>query len=109
MMTKALATNGAHKVYIIGRRKEKLEEAAKLAPEIIVPVVGDVTSKEALKSIASRVESEVGYVNLLVCNSGAMGPVSGVKSQEVSIKEYAAAVFAQDWDEFNSEIGRAHV
>ena len=30
MMTKAFALNGASKVYIVGRRKEKLDEAAKI-------------------------------------------------------------------------------
>jgi NADP-dependent 3-hydroxy acid dehydrogenase YdfG len=33
MMAKALASNGASKVYIVGRRKDKLEEAAALFPK----------------------------------------------------------------------------
>lgn len=104
MMTKALAANGAKKVYIVGRRKERLEEAAATNPSVIVPVVGDVTSKDTLKAIASRVESETGYINLLVCNSGAMGPVSGVNNREVSIAEYAAAAMNQSWDAVNSTL-----
>ncbi|THW03338.1 hypothetical protein D6D25_08441, partial [Aureobasidium pullulans] len=54
MMTKALASNGAKKIYIIGRRKDKLEEAASHNPSVIIPVVGDVTSKDTLKEIAAR-------------------------------------------------------
>lgn len=99
MMTKALAANGAHKVYIVGRRKEKLDEAASHAPEIIVPVVGDVTSKDSLKSIAAQIKSEVGYLNLLVCNSGMMGPQIPVKAAEASVSAYAAAALDMAWDE----------
>lgn len=32
MMATALARNGAHKVYIIGRRKDKLEEVVAESP-----------------------------------------------------------------------------
>lgn len=38
MMAKALALNGASKVYIIGRRKEKLDEVAKTSPHGTYPV-----------------------------------------------------------------------
>jgi NAD(P)-dependent dehydrogenase (short-subunit alcohol dehydrogenase family) len=104
MMTKALAANGAKKIYIIGRRKEKLDEAAANNPKVIIPVVGDVTSKETLTSIVARIESEVGYINLLICNSGSMGPSTGVNNKQVSIAEYAKAAFAQDWNEMSSTL-----
>ncbi|OCL12259.1 NAD(P)-binding protein [Glonium stellatum] len=74
-IAKALAANGAHKVYIVGRRKEVLEAAAKTtSPESIIPLPGDVTSLESLCEMAERVKTEVGYVNLLVANAGIMGP-----------------------------------
>ncbi|THW31211.1 NAD(P)-binding protein [Aureobasidium pullulans] len=98
MMTKALASNGAKRIYIIGRRKDKLEEAASHNPSVIIPVVGDVTSKDTLKQIAARVESEVGYIHLLICNSGAMGPATGLNNKNVSIAEYATAAMNQSWD-----------
>lgn len=101
-MTKALAANGAHKVYIVGRRKEKLEEAAKLAPEIIIPIQGDVTSKESLQSMAKQVKDDAGYVNILIANSGVMGPTNAVKVGEGTLAEYAKAGFEQSWDGFNS-------
>jgi NADP-dependent 3-hydroxy acid dehydrogenase YdfG len=63
MMARALALNGAHKVYIIGRREAALESVAKsVTTGNIIAVVGDVTSKESLKSIAERIEKEVGYI-----------------------------------------------
>lgn len=101
MMTKALALNGAHRVYIVGRRKEKLDEACKIHPSI-VGIVGDVTSKESLQSIAAQVKSEVGFVNLLVANSGVMGGTNPVKAGEGSVAEFAKAGFETDWDDFNA-------
>ena len=100
MMTKAFAENGAAKVYIVGRRKEKLEEAAKLSSNI-VPIVGDVTSKQSLMKIADRVKQETGFINLLCCNSGSMPPPVGVKSTDVSVQEYAKKALEQkteDWE-----------
>lgn len=99
MMTKAFATNGAAKVYIVGRRKEKLDETAKMASNII-PIVGDVTSKESLCQVADQIESETGYVNLLCCNSGVMPPPVGLDPTQVSIQEYRKKALEQkteDW------------
>jgi NAD(P)-dependent dehydrogenase (short-subunit alcohol dehydrogenase family) len=102
MMTKAFALNGAHKVYIIGRRKEKLDETAKLSPTNIIPIVGDVTSKESLTSVASQIKQETGYVNLVCCNSGTMpDPVSVKPADNVSVADYAQAALQldpQDWN-----------
>jgi len=74
-MAKALALNGASRVYIVGRRKDKLDEVAALSPhKNIIPLVGDVTDRESLKQLSAQVETEVGYVNVLIANSGIMGP-----------------------------------
>ncbi|KAJ5554114.1 hypothetical protein N7513_004073 [Penicillium frequentans] len=73
-MTRALAANGAHKVYILGRRLEVLEKAAEEFPAVIIPHQADVTSKEDLQAAVDRVKSEVGYINLVIANSGSIGP-----------------------------------
>lgn len=73
MMAQALASNGARKVYILGRRLEKLDQTAQ-DYDNIVPVKTDVTKKISLKAAADRVLSEVGFVNTLIVNSGASGP-----------------------------------
>ncbi|KAL8911788.1 MAG: hypothetical protein Q9172_007612 [Xanthocarpia lactea] len=66
MMAKALAGDGARKIYIVGRRREILEAAAKEFPSgKIIPLVGDVTSKDLLQSFASHVEKDAGYANLV--------------------------------------------
>ncbi|RMY59779.1 hypothetical protein D0865_01886 [Hortaea werneckii] len=102
MMTRAFATNGAAKVYIVGRRKEKLDETAALNPDVIVPIVGDVTSKESLCQVADQVEKDAGYVNLLCVNSGTMPPAIGVNSREVDVHTYRQKALEQrteDWEE----------
>ncbi|KAF2765247.1 NAD(P)-binding protein [Teratosphaeria nubilosa] len=102
MMTEAFATNGAAKVYIVGRRKEKLDEAAKVAPDVIVPVVGDVTSKESLLEIAEQIKKDAGFVNLLCVNSGTMPPSIGVNASEVPVQEFRKKALEQtteDWSQ----------
>ena len=63
-MARSLDANGAAKVYIIGRRIEKLQSVAAQAKcKSIVAVQGDITSKVDLESIARKVEVEAGFVN----------------------------------------------
>jgi NAD(P)-dependent dehydrogenase (short-subunit alcohol dehydrogenase family) len=72
-MARALALNGARKVYILGRRLNLLEAAAQEHASL-VPIQCDVTSKLDLQSAVDRITAEVGYVNLVVANSGTIGP-----------------------------------
>jgi NAD(P)-dependent dehydrogenase (short-subunit alcohol dehydrogenase family) len=76
MITKALAKNGAKKIYILGRRLDKLQAAAEEhgMNGNIVPIECDITSQESLGNAASQVEKETGHINLLVANAGIMGP-----------------------------------
>ncbi|KAJ5907548.1 hypothetical protein N7495_000230 [Penicillium taxi] len=74
VMARALEANGA-KVYILGRRKGKLDEAAATALHgNITALQCDVTSKAKLQDVASHIEAETGYVNLVIANSGVLGP-----------------------------------
>lgn len=71
MMARALDVNGAAKVYIIGRRMDKLKEVSSAAVnKSIVPIQGDVTSKDSLAAAASRIQEECGFVNAVIANSG---------------------------------------
>ncbi|KAK7419284.1 hypothetical protein QQX98_003436 [Neonectria punicea] len=72
-MARALVLNGAKKVYILGRRLEVLIRAAQ-EHSSLVPLQCDVTSKEDLQAAVNRITDEVGYVNLVVANSGSIGP-----------------------------------
>ena len=95
---RALATNGAKAVYIIGRRKEYLDKAASSHPNIIIPLVGDVTSKDSLSAAAAHVKEKSGHVDVLIANSGILGPMvrnMGLPAdREPTVEEFAKAM----WD-----------
>ena len=73
MLTKTFVANGAARVYILGRRRHVLEAVAQdLGPEVVVPIVADVVDKDALIRAAEVVREDIGWVNLVCCNSGRM-------------------------------------
>ncbi|KAF2447348.1 short chain dehydrogenase/reductase [Karstenula rhodostoma CBS 690.94] len=73
MITQALAVNGA-KVYIVGRTEEKLEKVAEVHGKDIagqiIPIQGDVSSKEGVQEILKEIESREKYLDILVNNAG---------------------------------------
>lgn len=76
-MALALDANGAVKVFIIGRREQNLKETASLAVNgTIVPVVGDIGSRESLQKAYDFIASQTEHIDLLVANSGVLGPRS---------------------------------
>jgi len=79
MIASALAANGA-KVYIGGRRAEKVEETAKgstakVAGQI-VPIELDVSKKESIKSAVKIISENDGKLDILFNNAAITGPVS---------------------------------
>ncbi|KAF2489785.1 3-oxoacyl-reductase [Lophium mytilinum] len=104
MFARALDINGAAKVYIIGRRLDKLQEVAQSATnQTIIPIQGDITSKESLTTIAERITSEVSFVNAVIANSGAAGPRLDAlpKSPPPSLADLHAFLWATPPAEFN--------
>ncbi len=103
MMARALALNGAHKVYIIGRRREKLEETAREAKNgSIIPMPGDVTSKASLEGITARIRDGPGYVNLVIGNAG-ISPIFRVPiGPTTTVEEFASATWATTMELFTS-------
>lgn len=99
MMAEALATNGASKVFLLGRREDVLTEAAKRHPDVMVPVTCDVTSKESLELAADIVGKATGFINLLVANSGVGGPAIGYKSS-LSVSELRSHLLATSMEDF---------
>ncbi|KAI0889659.1 NAD(P)-binding protein [Annulohypoxylon maeteangense] len=91
MMAKALAGAGAKKVYLLGRRKAVVESAAAQNP-IFTPIVCDITSKESLQSAVDLITNDVGYVNLLVANSGTIGPTKSF-NPDLTIQELRKHLF----------------
>jgi NAD(P)-dependent dehydrogenase (short-subunit alcohol dehydrogenase family) len=100
MMTAALAKNGASKVYILGRRGDVLEQAASSIGPNVVPIVCDVSSKESLQKAAASIESEVGYINLLVCNAGIGGPQVKPAEPSMSAADWAAQHLAHSKEDY---------
>ncbi|KAH8804592.1 hypothetical protein F5884DRAFT_859216 [Xylogone sp. PMI_703] len=110
MLARALALNGAHKVYILGRRHEVLKDcAASVHKGNIIPIVCDVTSKADLEAAASQVTSEVGYVNILCCNAGILGPMNQqIPSKGAALSEFVNAQWESSIDE-HADVFRTNV
>ncbi|KAF2747708.1 NAD(P)-binding protein [Sporormia fimetaria CBS 119925] len=106
MITKALAANGADKIYIVGRRKEVLEKAAEdINPNVVTPLVGDVTSLPSLLQITDHITSKTGFINLLVANSGIMGPhplKTSPGAAPPSLSAYRAHALATPMEDFTN-------
>jgi NAD(P)-dependent dehydrogenase (short-subunit alcohol dehydrogenase family) len=104
MMAKALAQNGAAKVYIAGRRPDVLEKASlELGPDTVTPLVCDVTSEASLRAAAGVVEAGAGRLNLLVCNSGIGGPQAREPAADdggTTAAEWAAVNLAHGFGEY---------
>lgn len=101
MITKALALNGAHRVYISGRRKEVLEDAAKQSPHgNIIPIQADLSKKEGIEAMAEHIRKDIGYLNLIVANAGAGGPQvqQDASTTLKEVQERAMATSMEEWD-----------
>src|SRR5205807_1177336 len=78
--------------------KEVLEKAAQsVSTSNIIPLVGDVTSKEALTALVSTIASQTGYINLLIANSGTLGPQSSIPVPSIS----SLSDFQKAWGEID--------
>lgn len=85
-MALTLAANNASKVFIIGRRSEALQETVSRAPKAsqstIIPITGDVTSQESLAAAYETIASQTSHVDLLIVNSGVLGPPAKIIPKE---------------------------
>src|SRR3979411_839060 len=101
MLTRALALNGAYKVYILGRRPDVLQDcAASVSTKNIVPIVCDITSKADLQAAVSQISADVGYVNIVCCNAGIPGPKTQViPAKGATLSEFVKAQWEMDIDE----------
>jgi NAD(P)-dependent dehydrogenase (short-subunit alcohol dehydrogenase family) len=102
MITRALALNGARRVYVIGRRADVLQEVARsINPSIVIPLPGDVTSQSSLSEMAARVHEEIGLVNLVVANAGIMGP-RPLRADSCSVAEYRSHALKTSMEDFTN-------
>ncbi|KAI1447643.1 hypothetical protein F5Y02DRAFT_378000 [Annulohypoxylon stygium] len=112
MAAQALSANGA-KVYITGRRKEVLENAAKSHQPTkgggqIIPIGPcDATSKDDIENLVVELSKKEKYINLLICNAGISGPKAEPKYAEAD--DLKAQLWNNedptDWqDNFNTNV-----
>lgn len=87
MATQALAVNGA-KVYIVGRTKEKLDKVVEIYNKDIegeiIPLQGDVTSKEDIARLYDEVSSREKCLCILINNAGVSGGSVSTESETAS-------------------------
>ena len=111
MMARALALNGAKKVFVIGRREDSLRRTVasvegSVSEGTIVPLVGDVTSKGSLSACVESVKAQVPYIDVLIANSGILGPpftTTNAKTKEpLPLEQLAANMWESDPDAINS-------
>lgn len=112
-MCRALAVNGAANVIIVGRRDEALNRTKASLPEeyskVVIPVTGDVTSKESLADVLKTITGEHGIrdLDVLICNSGTSGtkiPFTDPSTQEPlpSVEEISKNMLAPDEHEISN-------
>lgn len=71
---KVLIEQGAARVYITGRRKAELEEAAASLGPRAVAVPGDVANLADLDRLYELAKTEVGHIDVLFANAGFAAP-----------------------------------
>lgn len=71
---KAFIDQGAARVYITGRRKSELDEAAKSLGERAVAVVADVTNPADMDRLYELVKTEAGHLDVVFANAGFAAP-----------------------------------
>ncbi|KAL2821557.1 hypothetical protein BJX63DRAFT_378517 [Aspergillus granulosus] len=116
-MALTLATNGASKVFILGRREGALNETVaqfqSLNPSTkdtgaetntIIPITADVTSQPSLEAAYTAISAQTSHVDLLLVNSGIVGPPAtiinkpdGSKPSISELKDYLWSIPMADF------------
>jgi NAD(P)-dependent dehydrogenase (short-subunit alcohol dehydrogenase family) len=106
MTARALAANGA-KVYITGRRVEKLKDAEmqdSSSGGSIIPIQADATDKKAIQDFVQKISEKEKFINLLVNNAGVTSVNFGDKyTPQGDPKEVSEKMLSyQDFDDWTS-------
>lgn len=100
MVSRSLLAAGASQVYILGRRQATLNDACKANPGL-TPIQCDITSKDSLQAAVDQITRETGYINLLVANSGVLGPLATFSATQ-SISQMRKQMFEDtSMEDFN--------
>ena len=116
-MAAALRQTGAHRIYLLGRRRSVLAEGIQTletsphspstgpsssdAPgsglRVLVPIERDATSPSSISAAAAQIEREKGFVDVLINNAGMIGPVHTDFNDAQTVTELQG-VLLKDWD-----------
>lgn len=80
---RALAADG-HRLALLARRADRIEQLAAELGDGAVPIEADVTDRDSIVAAADRVQSELGGADILVNNAGLMllAPFSSEQREE---------------------------
>lgn len=71
----------------------------------VIPLQGDITVQHDLKSMASRIRDEVGYINVLVANAGTTGPMLKDLKPRHTLSEFVDYALKTPMQEFTNTYG----
>ncbi|TIB75585.1 hypothetical protein E3Q23_02345 [Wallemia mellicola] len=99
MMATCLAENGA-KVYITGRRLEKLQETAAPFEGRVIPIVADNTKKEDIIALAKFVNEREDHIDLLVNNAGVTTVNAQLDAEDNTGQAISKRMLEQNFDDW---------
>lgn len=106
IIARALAVNGASKIFVLGRRQEALRETAAQSPSnVVIPIQCDVSSKEPLQAAYEAVAAQTTHIDVLFANSGIMGQLARPPRPKAdgslpSLSEIRDALFSVPMEDF---------
>ncbi|KAF2018862.1 WD40 repeat-like protein [Aaosphaeria arxii CBS 175.79] len=108
----ALLQNGASKIYLLGRRKNVLDDAINTlqsspsAPEDaaskLTAIQADVANQDSVSAAAAQIKKEVGFVDVLLNNAGVIGPKNAAAINQADSIEQLQAAFLDGYDEWGT-------
>jgi len=113
MCAQTLSQNGA-KVYIVGRRMEALQAAAKLYGQglssggSIVPIQADVTDQSSIDTLAATLTKQESKLDFLINNASIAGPKSEIEKAEESAEALVRELKKETMDEW-ADVFRTNV
>lgn len=108
----ALLQNEASKIYLIGRRKNVLDDAIKslvdspIAPKnassVLVAISADVTDTESVAAVVEQIKNDTGYVDVLINNAGVIGPKMNTELHGAQSIEQLQKAMLSGYDQWGS-------
>jgi NAD(P)-dependent dehydrogenase (short-subunit alcohol dehydrogenase family) len=89
-------------VYLLGRRVQNLEDAAKsIDPNVVKPVQCDVTDPSSIEAAVKQIEKDTSHIDVLINNAGVLGPDHKGINNAQSIEELQQKM-KSDWSSWDT-------